>query len=205
MNEVFPDGERPQDEFESPWIDVVARIRAGDSGGLEDLYRVFATGVRFQLQRQLGEQDLDDRVHDLFLMIARSIRDGEVRDPARLMGYVRTVVRRQVAEFIKEAIRARRSETRTEDEMPVFGPEPDPEMRVIQRQKVQLAMRVLNGVASRDREVLVRFYFQEQPVDEICRGMGLSETQFRLIKSRAKLRFEELCRSRFSLKKPGRR
>jgi DNA-directed RNA polymerase specialized sigma24 family protein len=33
--------------------------------------------------------------------------------------------------------------------------------------------------------VLTRFYLEEESAEEICQTMGLSETQFRLIKSRA--------------------
>ncbi len=72
---------------------MVARIQAGDPSGMEELYRVFTTGIRFYLCRQLGPQDLDDKVHDAFLTITQSIRRGDLREPDRLMGYVRTVVR----------------------------------------------------------------------------------------------------------------
>ena len=53
------------------------------------------------------------------------------------------------------------------------------------------------SLPKRDREVLVRFYLQEQTAEEICRDLNLTETQFRLIKSRAKARFGELGRRRF--------
>ena len=59
-------------------------------------------------------------------------------------------------------------------------------------------MRVLNGLPQRDREVLVRFYLREQTADEICRDMGLTETQFRLIKSRAKARYGKLGQRRLA-------
>jgi DNA-directed RNA polymerase specialized sigma24 family protein len=63
-------------------------------------------------------------------------------------------------------------------------------------------MRVLNAVPKRDREVLVRFYLKEEDPDIICREMELTETQFRLIKSRAKARFGELGRTRLANRAP---
>jgi hypothetical protein len=42
--------------------------------------------------RQLGPRDLDDKVHDVFVIVAQAIRRGDLRDPERLMDYVRTVV-----------------------------------------------------------------------------------------------------------------
>jgi RNA polymerase sigma-70 factor (ECF subfamily) len=41
---------------------------------------------------------------------------------------------------------------------------------------------------------LTRFYLKEQPQEQICREMDLSETQFRLLKSRAKAKFGEIGR-----------
>jgi DNA-directed RNA polymerase specialized sigma24 family protein len=70
----------------------------------------------------------------------------------------------------------------------------------MERQNVDLAMRVLTSLPWRDREVLMRFYLKEQSPRQICRDMGLTQTQFRLTKSRAKARFTELARARFALR-----
>src|SRR6266851_4698063 len=48
------------------------------------------------------------------------------------------------------------------------------------------------------REILTRFYLYEQSQDQICSEMGLTLTQFRLLKSRAKGRFGELGRKRLT-------
>ena len=180
------------------WTDVVRQIRTGDPAGMEQLYRVFTKGVRFFLCRQLGPQDLDDRVHDMFLMVTQSICRGDLRQPERLMGYVRTVLHRQVAAHIEEAVRARRCLTGLEGNLELSDRAPDPERGAIEHQKAELAFRLLCGIARRDREVLIRFYLKEQSSAQICRDMHLSATQFRLIKSRAKARFGELGRRRFA-------
>ncbi|HEV3333670.1 MAG TPA: sigma-70 family RNA polymerase sigma factor [Bryobacteraceae bacterium] len=196
---------KPPVPIDPGWGQVVDRIRRGDPTGMEDLYRVFSKGVRFFLYRQLGPHDLDDKVHDVFLIVTQSIRNGDLREPDRLMGYVRTVVRRQVAAHIEGAVQARRNQTDIEGGVVLSARGPDPERRAIEHQNEQLAMRVLNSIAKRDREVLIRFYLQEQTPDEICQAMELTETQFRLIKSRAKARFGELGKRRFSMRSGYRR
>ena len=182
------------------WSQLVDRVRAGDPAGMEQLYAVFVKGVRFFLWRQLGPQDLDDKVHDVFLIITQSIQRGELREPDRLMGYVRTVVRRQVAAHIDIAVNARRNHQSIDPSMTLSDRQPDPERRVIEQQSQDVALRMLAGLPKRDREVLVRFYLQEQTVEEICRDLELTETQFRLIKSRAKARYGELGRRRFAFR-----
>ena len=183
-----------------PWTSMVERIQANDPSGMEELYSVFCTGIRFYLCRQLGPQDLDDKVHDAFLTIAQSIRRGDLREPERLMGYVRTVVRRQVAGYIGTAVEARRTLVDPDHGAILRDRKPDPERAAIEQENNVLAMRVLNTLPRRDREVLVRFYLQEQSPRQICRDMQLTATQFRLTKSRAKARFTELGLARFSRK-----
>ena len=180
------------------WARLVERIRNGDEAGMVELYQVFSKGIRYFFYRQLGPQDLDDKVHDVFLVVTESIRNGELREPERLMGYVRTVVRRQVAGHIEEAVRARRNLTDLEGGVVLRDRGPDPERDAIERQNEQVALRVLQSIARRDREVLIRFYLKEQPAAQICRDLNLTETQFRLIKSRAKARFGELGRRRLA-------
>ena len=181
-----------------PWASLVERIQANDPSGMEELYGVFTTGIRFYLCRQLGPQDLDDKVHDAFLTIAQSIQRGDLRDPERLMGYVRTIVRRQVAGYIGAAVESRRTLVDPDHGAILRDRKPDPERKAIEDQNNALAMRILNNLPWRDREVLVRFYLREQTPAQICREMGLTATQFRLTKSRAKARFTELGQARFA-------
>ncbi|HEY9142248.1 MAG TPA: sigma-70 family RNA polymerase sigma factor [Bryobacteraceae bacterium] len=180
------------------WSPLVERIRAGDPAAMEELYGLFSKGIRFYLCRQLGPQDLDDRVHDVFLTITQAIQSGELREPERLMGYVRTVVRRQVAARIDANVHARRRQASLDDGIVLRDQSPDPERLAIRGESIEVALRILNSIARRDREVLVRFYLNEQPAEQICREMDLTETQFRLIKSRAKARFGELGKARLA-------
>lgn len=188
------------DPMDPSWPSLVERIRNGEPSGMEELYRVFSKGIRFFLCRQLGPQDLDDKVHDIFLIITKSIQNGDLREPERLMGYVRTIVRRQVAAHINGLVQARRNYTDLDFGMPLTDYHPNPERRIIEEQNLKLALRILSSLHQRDREVLMRFYLQEQTPEEICRDMNLTETQFRLIKSRAKARFGELGRRRLALR-----
>jgi DNA-directed RNA polymerase specialized sigma subunit len=59
-------------------------------------------------------------------------------------------------------------------------------------QLVQIALRVLKEMPARDREALVRFYVGEERPEEIQRALGITETQFRRLKSRARSRFDKL-------------
>jgi RNA polymerase sigma-70 factor, ECF subfamily len=182
----------------SSWALLVERVRKADPLALEQLYEVFSRGIRFYLWRHLGPQDLDDRVHDAFLAVTQSIQAGELREPERLLGFVRTVVRRQVATQIENAVHARRNLFSQDVLTTLHDRQTGPEEAAIQHQNQELAMRILRSIPSRDREVLIRFYLREQTAGEICDELNLTETQFRLIKSRAKARFGELGKARLA-------
>ena len=48
---------------------------------------------------------------------------------------------------------------------------------------------LLRTISPRDREILKRFYLDEQTEEQICGQMELTRSQFRLLKSRAAARF----------------
>lgn len=178
------------------WEQVVEQIRQGSPAGMELLYRIFARGVRFYLCRQLGPQELDDKVHDTFLIVVQAIQRGELREPERLMGFVRTVVRRQVAAHIDQAVHSRRDCVGVDSGIHVADGRSDPEEALAGKQRAEIMARALRSISERDREILTRFYLLEQTQEQICRDMRLSDTQFRLLKSRAKARFGELGRKK---------
>jgi RNA polymerase sigma-70 factor (ECF subfamily) len=187
-----PEAEQANSQFTS----LVERIRAGDDDAMEELYRLFSRGIRFYLCRQLQSQEIDDKIHDTFLIVVQAIRRGELRDPERLMGFVRTIVRRQVAAYIGEAVQTRKEHVDLEAGSSVLDGRCNPEQTAMDRQSTDIMRGVLQSISDRDREILTRFYLLEHSQERICREMNLTETQFRLLKSRAKARFGELGKRR---------
>jgi RNA polymerase sigma factor (sigma-70 family) len=178
------------------WPELVRKIQSGDPVGMEELYRLFSRGVRFYLCRQLGPQELDDKVHDTFLIVVQAIRRGDLREPERLMGFVRTIVRRQVAAHIDHTVQTRKEQVDVEYGYNISDARNNPEEDAIARQRREIMTCVLRGVSRRDREILTRFYLLGETQEKICSEMDLTETQFRLLKSRAKARFGELGRQK---------
>jgi RNA polymerase sigma-70 factor (ECF subfamily) len=189
----------PADPSQSvDWHDLVARIQRNESAALEQLYGLFSRGIKFMIVRQLGRQDIDDRVHDTFVIVVQAIQRGELREPDRLMGFVRTIVRRQIANFIEKNYSRRRDELDIDSGVRVADRNISPEEAAIQTQNSQIMEEILRDCSRRDREILTRFYLLEQSQEQICSEMGLNDTQFRLLKSRAKQRFSDEGRRRMA-------
>jgi RNA polymerase sigma-70 factor (ECF subfamily) len=113
---------------------------------------------------------------------------------------VRTIVRRQVAAHIDRVVHTRREQLDMEATARIADPHGNPEEAAIFRQREDLIYRVLGELCDKDREILTRFYLREQSQEQICSEMALTETQFRLLKSRAKARFGELGKKKLAHK-----
>jgi RNA polymerase sigma-70 factor, ECF subfamily len=174
------------------WAQVVQQIKLGDEAGMRELYAAFGRGVKLLFSRTLGPQDTDDKVHDTFVIVIKAIRDGDVREPDRLMSYVRTVVRRQIAGWIDTTVQNRRDQLEVDTSF--VDARANPEQTAIGMQERALMRQLLRELSTRDVEVLTRFYLHEQTPRQICSDLRLTEKQFQLLKSRAKARFAELVK-----------
>jgi RNA polymerase sigma factor (sigma-70 family) len=182
------------------WKVVVDQIRRGDPTGEEALYQNLVSGARLFLRRRLGIADVDDKVHDLFLTIVETIRRGELREPERLMGFVRTLLYRQVSLEVSRMVSGRERTSGTEGIAELTGSELNPEQQTLAQEKMALMKQVLRQMGDRDFEVLTRAYLREQSAERICADMQLTPTQFQLLKSRAKARLAELMRRKLARK-----
>jgi len=180
------------------WKAVVDQIRAGDPAGEEALYRNLAAGARLFLQRKLGAQDVDDRVHNVFVIVVQAIRRGELREPERLMGFVRTVLIRQLGLAISGLIRTRERSIQLDSARHLTAVDSSPEEHALSLQKVSLMKQALKQLNDREYEMLTRFYLREQSPEQIQEEMRLTATQFNLLKSRAKAKLTDLVRHKLT-------
>jgi RNA polymerase sigma factor (sigma-70 family) len=180
------------------WSAVVEQIRAGDLAGEEALYRNLAAGARLFLRRRLGPQDVEDKVHDVFLIVVEAIRRGELREPERLMGFVRTVLNRQLNQGISCLIRTRQHALDLASVADRSTTDPSPEEHAVKQQKVAVMKQALQQLHQREFEVLARFYLREQSPEQIREEMRLTPTQFHLLKSRAKAKLADLVQRKLT-------
>ena len=181
--------------------ELVHRIMCEDPEAEAQLYQIFSTGVRFLMMRKLRNSSmLEDELHTSFIITIQAIRSGVLREPERLMGFVRTVVLRRIAEHIDQEV-FRRNRTVNAREQVIRDQRVAADQMLIERQKREIAREILGEMSANDREVLVRFYLEEQTPERICREMNLTGTQYRLLKHRAKIRFAERGQRRLAVRR----
>lgn len=173
------------------WESITLRIRAGDSAAIAELYQLVSASLRSLLGRKLWGRNVEDKLHDTFIAVVDAIRRDEIREPERLPGFIRTVASRQAVAEIRSGTRIHALEL---DSIMGFMSDPaiGPEQEVLEHERAAIGARILRSLPSRQRDILHRFYLEEQPPERICAEMGLTATQFRLLKSRAKARFAHI-------------
>jgi RNA polymerase sigma-70 factor, ECF subfamily len=171
-------------DFFSHSAELVDRIRQGETESIEILCAVLKGAARSQLVRKVDRQLVEDKFHDVIVTVLEAISNGSLRHPDRLLGFVRTVTRRSVAAHIRANIKRRRCTLFDECDFPGTD-ETSPEAMISKREELEYLGTLLNVLRPRDRNLLIRFYFNEQQPSEICKEMGLTATQFRLYKSQA--------------------
>jgi RNA polymerase sigma-70 factor, ECF subfamily len=167
------------------WGLLVEQIKSGESIGVAEAYYTFEPQIRKQIRSQLGSYQLSDRTNEAFLGVVEAIREANIREPARLRGFVKTVVARKVLELIGNLIRDRRIVYSEELLLVSVSMAASPEELAGTAEKKRFVEAAMQGLKPREEEILRRFYLWEELEGEIRDEMHLTGTQFRLLKSRS--------------------
>ena len=173
------------------WAALVERVAAGDSDAIQAL-SAFLAGLKGYFCKHIGADDAEDMFHDLIVVLIKEIQKGSLEYPERLPGYARAIAQRQIAAQIRLRIQSRRA--CNVDDVKLSDQAPNAETSLARKERQAVAHRVLQSMPVQQREVLIRFYIHEQRPEEIQEAVGITRTQFRVVKSRAKARFADLCR-----------
>jgi RNA polymerase sigma-70 factor, ECF subfamily len=174
---------------------LVARIQAGDRAAEEELVARFSRGLLLMLRRLARDGALADDLHqETLALVLAKIRRGELREPERLAGFIRSTARNL---FIAD----RRKESRygafaEGEEEAIAAPESaghSPLDRTMAEEEARQVHRLLGELRfDRDRQVLLRFYLSEDGRDEICAELGIEPERFNQVVHRARERLREL-------------
>lgn len=134
---------------------------------------------RFGLFGGLRECDRQDAIEETFVQTLEFA--PKMRDPEALRGACHTIGLRIRAKRIEQYIHERQGDRPYAEPVVSW----DPERHLHERGRRKRAFAAIRGLPSQEREILQRFYFEGQSAEKIRDEMQLTETQFRLRKSRA--------------------
>lgn len=154
-------------------------------------------GLRAQLARVIGSTDLaSDLLQDALVTALQKLRAGEISDPANLDGFVyRVALNHWRNQRRKDRLRTVHAERTSDPPEALSTNRPNAEVEA--DQWARLVKQLLQEVPRvRDRELLMRFYLQEESKEDLCRAYGLTDLHFNRVIHRARDRFRELLQRR---------
>ena len=183
-------------EFPTPMA-LVTRIQAGDPEAERLLVERYQRPIRALLRQRLKQQaDVEDFVQDTLSLGLSKVRDGQVREPDKLGSFLMSMARNLVIEHFRRLQRRRTeadSDRVAEQAAPGSDLHPGTEARLLANERALLVHRMLLELETpRDRDILTRFYLQEEEKDSICDDLGLSSLHFNRVLHRARQRYKKI-------------
>lgn len=177
---------------------LVLRIQAGDPDAENELVVRFSQGLLLMLRRLVRNPALADDLHqETLALVLAKIRRGEVREPEKLPGFLRSTARNLfIADRRKEA-RYRALDEDAEDGIhpaPALADRgPAPLERVLAEEEARQVQRLLAELRfDRDRQLLLRFYLSDESKEEICSDLEIEPQRFNKVLFHARERLREL-------------
>lgn len=188
----------PDGPAETSHGELVHRIREGDRRAEEELLARFGEGMGFLLRRWTRDRDAaDDLYQETFRLAIEKIRRGEVRDPERLPGFLRSLAKNLSTDHYRRDSKKEVREDDLESAADLSAQESEPVARLIREEKAALVRRLIGELPSdRDRQVLYRFYLAEEDKELIQADLGLSSPEFNMVLFRARRRYRDLVEKR---------
>lgn len=158
---------------------------------LSAVYRDYP-GLRALILRRVRDPEVAaDILQDAAVTTLEKLRNGEIAQPENVGGYLYRVALNHLRNHRRKDRSALSSADGLEE---IRDSEDDPDWtRVGRPQWAAAARQMLEEMpATRDRDLLVRFYLNDEAKEQICRDLQLSHEHFNRVIFRARHRFREL-------------
>jgi len=170
--------------------DLVARIAAGDKNAEREFVLRYQQGIRVIVRRhcRAGDGAAEDLAQDVLLRVLERLRAGAIRDSVALPAYIQTTISHATSSEYRN-----RRPTETVDSIehvPATGDPPDQFSGTQLRNMLHSLLAELP--VARDRELLKRFYLDEEDKEEVCRRLNIDPAHFHRVVFRARERFRSL-------------
>ena len=176
--------------------DLVRRIIAGDHVAEKDMIERYNDGMVFMLRHRSKNPALaEDLAQETWRIILEKVRAGDLNDPTKLAAYIIQTAKNQLLMTYRGSYNTKMSHDVDMDQ--TLDPAEQPS-QLVERMNMAKVVKVLVDELNspRDRDLIARFYLQEEDKKKICEDFGLSELHFNRVLFRARQRFKQIWQER---------
>ena len=174
-------------------------LSAASEFGTEARLRELRSGVLFLLHREVTDPALaEDLCNETFRVVLERLRRQPLEDSGKLAAFLAQTARNLAMSDRRKTLRR---QTVTGEQQVIdhaAAEDADPSVALEMQTRAIAMRRVLEEMPNlRDRQLLVRFYLNDEDQAEICRDLHLTQVHFNRVIYRARERFRVLLDRRF--------
>ncbi|MCG8435682.1 MAG: sigma-70 family RNA polymerase sigma factor [Gammaproteobacteria bacterium] len=173
--------------------DLVRRVKAGDADAETELYCRYRHGLMLVLRRKTRNPELaEDITQETFRIILERLRGEGLEQPEKLAAFIRRVaVNLALKAFRREVVQ--KTDANSDGLDAIASEQEEIEDGAIHAEEAGIVHQALDELkTSRDKEILLRFYIDEEDKASICEAFNLSDAHFYRVLFRARQRFKAL-------------
>ncbi len=170
---------------------LVARIIAGDRSAEEALVARYARGVRVVLAKSRDPALIDDLFQDTFLLVLMKIREGQLKEPSKLAGFIVSIANNLLIEHYRTNQR-RKTDSNSETIDRIAAESYGPYEKAEREDMIAILQQIISELPTeRDRLLLTRYFFEDAEKKQLCAELEVSPAHFDRIKYRALKRLKD--------------
>jgi RNA polymerase sigma factor (sigma-70 family) len=151
---------------------ILDRLRRGDEEALVELYRANRRPiVSLVLNNSGGADDAEDLLQEALVTLWERVRTGRFVYAARLSTFLYGTARNI---WLRKLARRRREAPGIEDTPDPASPDPSALEMMVEEEEASAVRRALDVLGEPCRELLLLFYWEESPMDEIAVKLGFA-------------------------------
>ncbi|MFQ6084021.1 MAG: RNA polymerase sigma factor [Candidatus Aminicenantia bacterium] len=147
-------------------IKLIQEVVNGDRLAEEKLINKLKEGLTWLARRKIGAEHIEDIVQETLWIFIQNLRQGKYEGQTPLRNYIFGIFKNLAVDYIKEkkkeAERITHGKT-TEN----LADNKTPEMKLIEKEKINLIVNWIRKLSSRYREILILHYLEGYSVREI--------------------------------------
>jgi len=172
--------------------EYVRRLRDGDCLTEDHFVSYFTPILRMKVRSRLRRPEaIDDVVQETFFRMLNTLRGAggrEIRDGRRFGAYVARVCDNVIFEWNRGD---KRTQPIDDADLVNLITRETREDELVKNQQQGYVRRVVDGMKTRDRQILSLIFFEEKSKDEVCREFDVDQSYLRVLLHRAREKFRE--------------
>jgi RNA polymerase sigma-70 factor (ECF subfamily) len=173
--------------------ELASKITQGDKNARNEFVQINYQWLLFIVRRKFAQSNNhEDIVQDSFMLVLSKLQKGKINQPHTILAYLRTTAINIGFEYLRKDKKF--TSAIDQDFLEVIeDAKEDILSTIIWNDKIKYVKQVMTELkVQRDKDILIKFYFEDQDKPTICQILNLSTEHFDRVLYRAKERLKQI-------------